>query len=97
MVEAAIQRPYNGYYGPIEKKAAALVQSMAGNHGFADGNKRTTVILLHTLLTKSGYRLLPAQDESIEDAVEALVLAAVLRTMTFDQMVTWFKQRLKRI
>jgi prophage maintenance system killer protein len=41
-----MDRPYNGYYRPIEKKAAALVESMGGNHGFIDGNKRTAVILI---------------------------------------------------
>jgi prophage maintenance system killer protein len=30
-----------------------------GSHGFTDGNKRTTLILLHTLITNSGYRLVP--------------------------------------
>ena len=43
LVESAIARSYTGYYLPIWKKAAALVESMAGNHGFADGNKRTTL------------------------------------------------------
>jgi prophage maintenance system killer protein len=30
---------------------------MSGNHGFVDGNKRTTIILAHLLLSKSGYSL----------------------------------------
>jgi death-on-curing protein len=97
MVEAAIQRPYIGYYRTIEKKAAALVESMAGNHGFADGNKRTTVILLHTLLTRSGYALSGAEDEVIADAVENMVLASVVREMDFEDLVAWFKQRITKI
>jgi death-on-curing protein len=96
MVEAAIQRPYTGYYRTIEKKAAALVESMAGNHGFADGNKRTTVILLHTLLTKSGYALTAADGEVIADAVENMVLASVVREMDFNDLVAWFKRRIRK-
>jgi prophage maintenance system killer protein len=44
MVESAIARPYNGHYQPIARKAAALLQSISTNHGFADGNKRTAII-----------------------------------------------------
>jgi death-on-curing protein len=97
LVQSAIQRPYNGHYRTIERKAAALIQSVAGNHGFADGNKRTALILMHTLLTRSGYRLSPAQDaEQIQDAAEAMVLGAVLHTMTFDEIVVWFKRRIRK-
>ncbi|MSO89334.1 MAG: hypothetical protein EXQ89_05135 [Rhodospirillaceae bacterium] len=46
LIESAIARPYSGYYRSIVKKAAALLESMASNHGFADGNKRTTLILV---------------------------------------------------
>jgi death on curing protein len=54
-LEAAIGRPCIGYYRPIAKKAAALVESMLRNHGFVDGNKRTTLLLLLLLLDRSGY------------------------------------------
>ena len=39
LIESAVSRPFTGYYRSIESKAAALVQSMSGNHGFIDGNK----------------------------------------------------------
>jgi death-on-curing protein len=48
-IEAAIARPYSGYFKPIFQKAAALLQSVSGGHGFTDGNKRTAVILMHLL------------------------------------------------
>ena len=63
MVESAVARPYSGYHLRIENKAAALVESVAQNHGFLDGNKRTSVILLHTLLNKSGYELVAVRGE----------------------------------
>lgn len=97
LVRSAIERPYGGYYRRIELKAAALVQSLAGNHGFADGNKRTTVILVSTLLERSGFDLQPATaQESINDAVEEMVLNTVKRTMTFDDIAAWFKARIRR-
>ena len=98
LVESAIERPYSGYYRGIARKAAALVQSMAGNHGFADGNKRTTIILTHLLLSKSGYRLRPLQTDGPPDvAMEELVLAVVRHELAFEQIVDWFKDRLCRL
>jgi death-on-curing protein len=97
LVESAIARPYNGYYRTIHQKAAALVESGARNHGFADGNKRTTLILLQTLLTKSGYDLLSASaGESIEQAVEEVILASVMGQMNFDQLCAWFEARIRK-
>lgn len=57
LVESAISRPYNGYCRPIRKKTAALIESVCRNHGFADGNKRTCLLLLVLLLDRSGYGL----------------------------------------
>ena len=97
LVEAALARPYNGYYRSIEQKSAALVQSMAGNHGFADGNKRTTLILVQTLLTRSGYDLLPAnQRERIDDAAEQMILDTVMGRLSFDDIANWFRARIRR-
>jgi prophage maintenance system killer protein len=68
---------------------------MATNHGFADGNKRTTVLRLDTLLTKSGYRLRPLRgDRSMDRAIEAMVLDVIARHMNFDDLVAWLKTRL---
>jgi death-on-curing protein len=95
LVHSAIARPYNGHYRPIAKKASALVQSMSGNHGFLDGNKRTTIILTHLLLSRSGYQLIPRKDDDALDvAMENLVLAVVQHKLTFDSVVEWFEMRL---
>ena len=98
LVRSAIDRPYNGYYRPIARKAAALVHSMATNHGFADGNKRTALILLHTLLTRSGYQLEPANgDQSLDQAAEDMLVAVVTHVLSFDSLVGWLNARLKTL
>ncbi len=98
LVESAIHRPYHGYYRTIAQKASALVQSMAGNHGFADGNKRSTIILTHLLLLKSGYQLVPlATDDPLDVAMEELVLSVVRHELEFDKIVNWFNERLVRL
>jgi death on curing protein len=95
-LQSAIGRPYSGYHRPISRKAAALMQAVATNHGFNDGNKRTSVILTDLLLDKSGYRLEPIRaSEKIDDAVEALVLAIVEEHKPFEEIVSWFEARIK--
>ena len=98
LVESAIARPYSGYYRPIAKKVAALVQSVATNHGFADGNKRTTVILSDLLLSKSGYEIRAAPgDVNIALALEEIILETAQGTIGFDELVAWFKLRIHRL
>ena len=96
-IESAIVRPYSGYYRAIRFKAAALVESMAGNHGFVDGNKRTTLILLNLLLERSGYRLTPSEGGgSIQKEVEDMILDVVGKQLSFDDLAEWFRKRITR-
>jgi death-on-curing protein len=97
LVASAVERPYNGHYNSIERKCAALVESMSRNHGFADGNKRTSIILLHTLLTRSGYKLFAYGDiENLEEAVEQAVVDVVIGKLAFDDLVAWLRVRIRR-
>jgi death on curing protein len=95
-IEAAIARPYIGYYRSIAEKAAALVHSVALNHGFVDANKRTTLFTCNLLLMKSGYRLRDDIAPKVNDAVEDMIVAVVEHRMDFDALVAWFKARLVR-
>lgn len=96
-IESAIARPYSGYHRAIRRKAAALVESMVGNHGFADGNKRTTLILLNLLLRKNGYRLTPSEGQaSVQREVEDMILDVARNRLSFDDLVVWFGKRITR-
>jgi death on curing protein len=53
-VEAAVFRPQIGYYNSIEEEAAALVESLANNHGFIDGNKRIAFAAADVFLRQNG-------------------------------------------
>jgi len=92
LVESAIGRPYSGYHAPIERKAAALLESMIGNHGFIDGNKRTAWLMTELLIERSGYTLAIADDYPVDD----LVVDVASGEMSFDQLVEWFKQNIER-
>lgn len=94
MVQSAIGRPYTGYYRPIRKKAAALVESMCCNHGFVDGNKRTCLILLGILFDRSGYRLVGASNKKLNDAVTRMLKAVAKGEMKYDKIEFWLAKRI---
>src|SRR5713226_4172673 len=56
-LEAAILRPQTGYYGTLAEEAAALMESLANNHAFLDGNKRTAFAVTDTFLRLNGFYL----------------------------------------
>jgi len=93
LIESALARPYSGYHRSIERKAAAVLHSVVGNHGFVDGNKRTAWLLTETLIGRSGYTLAIDDDEPIDH----LVVAVADGRMTFDDLVPWFRARLRRL
>jgi death on curing protein len=92
LIESAIARPYSGYHRPIARKAAAVLHSMVGNHGFVDGNKRTAWLLVEILVARSDYFLDISDDERIDD----LVVSIADGQLEFDQIVSWFAARLRK-
>lgn len=72
------------------------MHSLALNHGFIDGNKRTTVQILALFLDKSGYMLLAENEDRLNLEVEAMILDVVEHRLSFDELVLWFRERLVR-
>jgi death-on-curing protein len=56
-LEAALFRPQTGYYEDIVAEAAALMESLAGNHPFLDGNKRIAFAAADVFLRINGWQL----------------------------------------
>ena len=56
-------------YGSLFEKVAALFESLARNHAFLDGNKRTAVVAAIHMLNWNGYDLLASQDDVINLAI----------------------------
>lgn len=90
LIESALARPYSGYHRPIARKAAAVLHSMVGNHGFVDGNKRTAWLLVELLIVRSGYTLNVPDGERVDDLVVSVAAGAT----SFDDLVEWFRPRL---
>jgi death-on-curing protein len=95
LILSALGRPYTGYYRLLEDKAAALTQSVAANHGFIDGNKRTAMLLADLLIDKSGRKLVPKRGERLDKAFEDMVVSIVENHLPPDQIAQWFKDRLR--
>lgn len=56
-LESAVFRPQSGYYADIIAEAAALMESLAINHAFTDGNKRVAFAATDVFLRVNGWRL----------------------------------------
>ena len=90
-MHAALGRPYRGYHRRIHEKAAALLHGFVANHGFADGNKRTALLLVELLLRRSGYSL-----DADDPALLELIVGVADHTVTYDELVVWLKARIVR-
>lgn len=77
LLSSAVARPQASVFGEdayptVWEKAAALLHSLARNHGFVDGNKRTAWVAAMTFLALNGHELDPGFDQ---EAAEELVLS----------------------
>lgn len=91
LLEAAQARPQASAFGQdayptLEEKAAVLLHSIALNHPFADGNKRTATVAAIFMLMINGAR--PVWDA--EEALQA-ILDMAARRMQVAQFVAWLK------
>lgn len=64
LLEAALFRPQTGYYADLIEEAAALWESLAQNHPFIDGNKRTAFAVTYTFLAINGARITAGASET---------------------------------
>ncbi len=71
LLESALARPRARAFGSdaypeLHTKAAALLDSVAGNHGLVDGNKRLALAATIAFLGINGWRLTLTNDEAYE-------------------------------
>src|SRR5271167_952353 len=87
LLEAALYRPQTVYYADLVEEAAALWESLAQNHPFIDGNKRTAFAATYTFLAINGARLTATADETyafISGLYED-------NQFSFDKLVPWLR------
>jgi len=91
LLEAALYRPQTGYYADLIEEAAALWESMAQNHPFADGNKRTAFAAVYTFLAINGAGLAAGPDE-----IYAFIIGLYeAGTFDFERLKPWLRANTK--
>jgi death on curing protein len=73
-------------YPDLFSKAAALLESLIGNHGFLDGNKRTAITSVGLFLRINGYRLTADNQQ-----LEIFTLQCAQHLVSLDQIAIWLK------
>jgi death-on-curing protein len=89
LLESAVGRPMQTVFGEdayptLQEKAAALMHSIARNHPFADGNKRTAAIALMFMLEVNGRCVTWEAADALEQ-----ILATAEGKLSVSQFAAW--------
>lgn len=87
---AAVARPAASAFGEdayptLREKAAALLHSVARNHPFTDGNKRTAVVGTVFMFRINGQTVIWEQDDAL-----AMILRVAEGKGEVDELAVWF-------
>jgi death-on-curing protein len=88
LLEAALFRPQTGYYTDLIEEAAALWESLAQNHPFIDGNKRTAFAVTYTFLAINGA-LITADAEGAYAFISGCYQTGTFR---FERLAAWLRE-----
>lgn len=91
-LEAALYRPQTGYYADIIEEAAALWESLAQNHPFLDGNKRTAFAAMYTFLSINGLQV-TAKPHEVFVFISRLYTA---NDFSFNQLTPWLRNHTQK-
>ena len=84
---SALMRPQIGYYDNILEEAAAMMESLANNHPFIDGNKRVAFFATEAFLRASGYFI----DCDDEDAYQFFMCLFETHSFRFAEILEWLE------
>jgi len=90
-LESAPLRPQLRYYNEISEGAAALTKSIAMNHPFVEGNKRTAFYTTDAFLRMNGRSI----DWDNQEAYEFFMHSFDTHSFRFDRLHEWLKQHVK--
>ena len=88
---SAIMRPQIGYYDTLIEEAAALMESLAMNHPFLDGNKRTAFYVTDTFLRKNGHFI----DCDNDEAHRFFMGLFETNSFRFAELRTWLEEHVR--
>ena len=86
-LESALVRPQLGYYDDLIAEAAALLESLAINHPFIDGNKRVAFGVVDVFLRINGHRI----GCSADDAYAFMIELFETNRFRFEYLEPWLR------
>ncbi|HKM89252.1 MAG TPA: type II toxin-antitoxin system death-on-curing family toxin [Candidatus Acidoferrales bacterium] len=90
-LEAALFRPQIGYYNDLPEEAAALMESLANNHAFVDGNKRLAFALTDVFLRLNGF-FLEVKGQAANEFIRSSMKRGEFR---FDAIRGWISMNMQ--
>jgi len=87
LLESALARPRSGYYQTLFEQAAALMQSLAMNHCFVDGNKRMAMGCAFIFLDWNGFEI----NASAEAAENFLLKKVIIGKADVAEIAVWLE------
>ncbi len=90
-LEGAIARPQIGYYESLIEEASALMESLAMNHPFVDGNKRVAFFATATFLRLNGCFI----ECDSREAHSFFIQLFETNTFRFAELKAWLEDHVK--
>jgi death-on-curing protein len=91
LLESALARPRSGYYRSLSEQAAALIQILAMNHPFSDGNKRVAFALTAVFLKLNGLSFSVSAQEGVRFVENVLISERA----SLDVITDWIEAHTK--
>jgi death on curing protein len=93
LIDSAVARPQAAFadvdaYPSLHLKAAALLESLAGNHALVDGNKRTALASMLFFYDLNGLRVTLTHDEAFD-----LVIGIVTHEIDIEKAADLLRRR----
>ena len=90
-LESALFRPQLGYYDSLIEEAAALMESLAMNHAFVDGNKRVAFFATDAFLRMNGHFI----DCESNEAHAFFMRLFDTNSFRFAELAPWIEEHLR--
>lgn len=90
-LESALVRPQMGYYADIVEESAALLESIAVNHPFIDGNKRVAFGVVDVFLRINGHRI----ERSADEVHDFMITLFEENRVRYEHLEPWLREAVR--
>ena len=92
-LESAVMRPQMGYYDGLIEEAAALLESLAMNHPFVDGNKRVAFAATEVFLSMNGHYI----ECDSREAYDHFMHLFDTNSFRFAELKSWLEEHVEAL